>query len=1109
MKAAKRVLAVILAIATVWTGIPFDTVKANYDGEVSPQAVEAGQEETTEPAEGEHVQEPQKPEQTLSEESTPLEPEQETVVQPISVDYLVTESSYISAPGTQRVVVGVGEDGDLVEGASLTYVNEETQERFTVPMERAEGGAILFSMNFEEGQSGTYLLESLEYTMNGVVYSGSFSEGGIETRFGVEKEVETDPDAVIVDEEEIPVDIVTVDENGQVTSQNSIAEAIDEVQNKIGTYGKRASGNVVVVLDPGHDNTHAGAQHNGLSEEKLNLKIAKYCKEALEQYAGVTVYLTRGEDGSCPYPGTSSLEDLSGRVAFAKSVGAHAYVSLHLNAFTNSQPNGAEVYYPNGNYDASVGVEGGKLADRILEKLGALGLNIRGKQIHNADEMKYPDGSVADVYRVIRDGKLAGIPAIIVEHAFMTNAGDVNKFLKSEEGLKSLAVADAEGIAAHFGLQKKSGLQINGIFYTEKDGWIEAGVSWHSTSSSVQFRWLSYDTAKGIWTTVSDWSNADYITWRPQKGNYWLRAEARTAQGAQADWTIVYESKRDYTRHYVNIGGIYAEEGNSGIRAGAVHTKNDANTSFRWMVYDINKGTWTTISDWQKSEWVTWKPAKGNYWLRVEAKTSDGIESNHTIAYNPVRDYSRKYVELQGIFAQEETYGIRAGAVHVTNDPKAVYRWMVYDVNKGTWTTISDWQKSEWVTWTPAKGNYWLRAEAKTSDGRESNYTIAYNTQKNYSKYYVNISGIYAEEGDNGIRAGAVHTKNDANTSFRWMVYDINKGTWTTISDWQKSEWVTWKPAKGNYWLRVEAKTRDGIESDYTIAYNPAKNHSGKYVEIQGIYMQEDADGIRAGAVHETNDSGVMFRWMVYDVDKGTWSTISDWKASEWVTWKPKAGNYWLRAEAKTRDGIESNYTIAYQMAKFEIMGTTRTTVAKMAKFYKDRYTYPAFYADSEAPTIEDFCRIYIEECAAEGVKAEVAFCQSMLETGFLQYPDATAVVDPSQYNFAGLDTTGAILPDGSIDVGRSYSGVREGIRAHVQRLKAWAVKDMTPEKYVYPCIDKDKFDSKWWRNTIIGSAPYVEWLGKSENPSGFGWATAPNYGYIVRNNYIDKLLAM
>ena len=45
-----------------------------------------------------------------------------------------------------------------------------------------------------------------------------------------------------------------------------------------------AAKNIVVVLDPGHDDTHAGARRNGLEEEDLTLKIAQYCKAELSQY---------------------------------------------------------------------------------------------------------------------------------------------------------------------------------------------------------------------------------------------------------------------------------------------------------------------------------------------------------------------------------------------------------------------------------------------------------------------------------------------------------------------------------------------------------------------------------------------------------------------------------------------------------------------------------------------------------------------------------------------------------------------------------------------------------------------------------------------------------
>ena len=54
---------------------------------------------------------------------------------------------------------------------------------------------------------------------------------------------------------------------------------------------KGANGNLVVMLDPGHDATHSGAWQNGAKEELLVLKIALYCKEELETYSHIMTQL--------------------------------------------------------------------------------------------------------------------------------------------------------------------------------------------------------------------------------------------------------------------------------------------------------------------------------------------------------------------------------------------------------------------------------------------------------------------------------------------------------------------------------------------------------------------------------------------------------------------------------------------------------------------------------------------------------------------------------------------------------------------------------------------------------------------------------------------------
>ncbi len=166
----------------------------------------------------------------------------------------------------------------------------------------------------------------------------------------------------------------------------------------------------------------------------------------------------------------------------------------------------------------------------------------------------------------------------------------------------------------------------------------------------------------------------------------------------------------------------------------------------------------------------------------------------------------------------------------------------------------------------------------------------------------------------------------------------------------------------------------------------------------------------------------------------------------------------------------------------YTIMGSTTVTLEQMTDQYENQgAAYPSqALREGGAESIEEFCRIILEEAALEGVRGEVVYEQAMLETGWLQFSgDAQA----QQYNFAGLGTTG-----GGVQ-GLSYPDVRTGIRAQVQHLKAYASTEELNEN----CVDT-RFD-------IVrrGSAPYVEWLGIQENPNGGGWAAGADYGTKLR----------
>ena len=89
---------------------------------------------------------------------------------------------------------------------------------------------------------------------------------------------------------------------------------------------------------------------------------------------------------------------------------------------------------------------------------------------------------------------------------------------------------------------------------------------------------------------------------------------------------------------------------------------------------------------------------------------------------------------------------------------------------------------------------------------------------------------------------------------------------------------------------------------------------------------------------------------------------------------------------------------------------------------------------------LNQFCQLYAEECQSEGIDPAVAFCQAMIETGWLKYGGQ---VKAEQLNFAGIKNA-----DGSAFA--TFSSVREGIRAQVQHLKAYASTDALKN----PCVD-------------------------------------------------------
>ena len=513
-----------------------------------------------------------------------------------TVNYVYIESPYLETPGTQRIAFSLGGNLTGNETFTLTVADESgNQEEWN--LSETENGIYVFEKYFaDETSSGTYKVVSLTVSDGTDTQVITSEDLGIEAYFGVNEEYDgfdelqpASTDAVAEAASDADISIVRVDENGNVENEESFAEAIADASAETGVVsesnarayaggntraGAGSTGKVVVALDPGHDANDVGAAGNGLREEVLTLKIANYCKAELETYGGVSVYMTR-TGAACPYNCTNAGSCIAQRAQAAAAAGANIFVSIHLNSSTSAAASGAEVLVPNRNWKPEIGQQGEALADKILNELVAIGLDRRS--IYSKDttvDERYPDGSLSDYFSVMIYNKENNIPGIIVEHAFISNSGDANTYLKTEGGLKSLGVADATGIAKYFGLAKGS--------------WV-----WDDGASTWKWRGAdgSYKTNYWVYTGNGDSTGKGY--W------YYLDEDGLMATG----WIIVGGH-----RYYMLEAGA-ADGSPRGAMLLGWQWLGDA-----WYYFDENQGA---LTGWQ---WL----GDGWYYMNSEGKMQKG-----------------------------------------------------------------------------------------------------------------------------------------------------------------------------------------------------------------------------------------------------------------------------------------------------------------------------------------------------------------------------------------------------------------------------------------------------------------------------------------------------
>ena len=494
MKKVQKVLTLLLVFMMVFTTAGMNVAAAGEMDSVAGEADIQSQEQ----------------QQTLDETDT----QQETTQQPLEgiLEYVYVDEAVVNMPQTQNIAVGFSDESLVLESAVLHYSSVVTGEQFEMPASAIVNNTVLFTQDYPEGSAeDVYQLDSLTYQSSGVSSTVNLLDEEIDAGYTVTVQPEEENSS----EEAVPdVAVYSLSEDGNVIEASSDTENIEETvagvleeADPVSPLAREARANKTVVICAGHDATHTGASGNGLKEEELTFKVAQYCKQALEQYQGVTVYMDR-DSISCKYPGQNTSYCLNQRIKDAAALGATVFVDIHFNTGGGT---GAEVYYPNKSYNEGIHQEGQNLANKILSELSALGLRNRGAKIKDGTTGETdPNGNKDDYFTTNYLSKQYGMTGVIVEHAFLDSASDAAK-LKDENFLKKLGEADAAGIAATYGFSKgnngneqatvqiKNKNDFNGTAQIEVSG-VGAGAQiavWSDDNGQDDLKWYSVSGNSG------------------------------------------------------------------------------------------------------------------------------------------------------------------------------------------------------------------------------------------------------------------------------------------------------------------------------------------------------------------------------------------------------------------------------------------------------------------------------------------------------------------------------------------------------------------------------------------------------------------------------------
>jgi hypothetical protein len=185
------------------------------------------------------------------------------------------------------------------------------------------------------------------------------------------------------------------------------------------------------------------------------------------------------------------------------------------------------------------------------------------------------------------------------------------------------------------------------------------------------------------------------------------------------------------------------------------------------------------------------------------------------------------------------------------------------------------------------------------------------------------------------------------------------------------------------------------------------------------------------------------------------------------------------------------------------VMGPSLLSAAQLAAWYH-RHSgvtakIPAF-GGHPAGDVAALAQVFIDDGRLEGVRGDIAFVQSQLETGWLGF--IASQVPPDAYNYAGIHAFDGrtSLPNcvhGDSVPSRCMGTPQHGVLVQIQLLRSYADPSAKTASGRFISAPSDR----------AGQAPLWEYFGGNNCPCGhLIWASASGYGVRVIQMYSEAL---